>query len=158
MTSARRRTGIAFVALFTLLVVVYAPALDGPYLWDDHALAERDEDHPPPLSSVLVSPFFGPDPLRDARPPYYRPLTTLSLRADRALLRRGPLGHHFINVVLHALAAIFLAVFARRLGARPIAAVLAATLWALAPRLTEAVAWISGRPEVLAGALSFAAL
>jgi tetratricopeptide (TPR) repeat protein len=70
----------------------------------------------------------------------------------------NPAGYHLTNVALHLLATGLLFGLLRRRRVPPALAVLASLIWALLPRLTEAVAWVSGRGDVLAGALSLLAL
>ncbi len=81
--------------------------------------------------------------------PYYRPVVTLSYAADYAAWGLAPAGFHATNVAFHLLNVALLFAVARRAGASPLAASLAAALWGLAPRLTESVTWISGRTDVL---------
>src|SRR3989442_4612169 len=72
-----------------------------------------------------------------------------------------PAGYHVMNVVLHALAAAAAYVVALRvlaaavapepLGARRLAAAVAALLFAVHPLRVESVAWITERRDVLCG-------
>ena len=89
---------------------------------------------------------------------YYRPLTILSLALDHAIHATNAGGFHLTNLALHVVNALLLLSLLRRAGASALAATLGATLWALSPRLTEAVAWVSGRTDVLAGTFVLTAL
>lgn len=84
----------------------------------------------------------------------YRPLTTLSFLFDYAVLGHGdrPFGYHVFNLLLHAANALLLFAIALQLGADRVRALLIAGLWAVHPVLTEAVANIAGRADLLAGA------
>ncbi|HEY0465580.1 MAG TPA: hypothetical protein VGC79_15305, partial [Polyangiaceae bacterium] len=87
-----------------------------------------------------------------------RPLTILSLALDRALYGNSPAGFHLTNLVLHLLSTALLFRLLRVRGSAGYVAALGAALWALHPRLTEAVAWVSGRTDVLAAFFVLCAL
>jgi hypothetical protein len=83
----------------------------------------------------------------------YRPATTLSYLINYAILGSGKdaAGYHWTNLLLHLLNAVLLYFVARRFtGAIPAAWI--AALWGVHPVLTESVAAISGRPDLIAGA------
>lgn len=82
----------------------------------------------------------------------WMPLTFVSYMVDFSLFGGGWMAHHAVNVVLHALNAVLVLLFLRRLlGARvrPWALFAAALLWAVHPMRAEAVTWIASRKEEL---------
>jgi protein O-mannosyl-transferase len=82
----------------------------------------------------------------------YRPLTTISFALNYFFGGANPFGYHLTNIALHALnSALVLLLFDRFLRSRR-AAVVGALIFAIHPIHTEAVAWISGRAELLATA------
>ena len=83
----------------------------------------------------------------------YRPATTLSYLFNYAILGNGKdaAGYHWTNLLLHLLNALLLYLVARRFTSLTAAAWIAA-LWGVHPVLTESVAAISGRPDLIAGA------
>lgn len=148
----------AAVLALSFVARVYAPALRGAFIWDDHHLVEQSSPYQhAPLGELLTRPYWPQSPFADARTPYYRPVVLLSYRFDRAL-GGAPAEFHFTNVALHLLTCISLAIVAVRAGATIPAAIVASTFWGAFPRLTEAVAWIAGRTDVLAAFFGFAAL
>lgn len=157
----RRRLLIALAGAAVLLAVgaIYASALRVPFLWDDHVLVQQEDVgyRVGSVPSLFTQPFWPETNANDAHVPYFRPLTLLTFLFDIALGATAET-FHFTNVALHLVAVVLLAVSAARFGAKGPAAVLAALLWALAPRLTESVAWISGRTDVLAGVFGLGAL
>lgn len=155
----RRRLLVALAGAAALLAVwiVYAPARSGVLIGEDHTLVRDARWKTAPVSALFTRPLWPESRASDVRVPHYRPVALASYRLDHAL-GGGSSELHFTNVLLHALACALVALVAARLGARGGAAVLAALAWALAPRLTESVAWVSGRADLLAGALGFAAL
>ena len=147
------------MALVALVALVYAPVLEGVFVWDDHALIEtNDVVQRGSLREIFSRPYWTASSLSDVRPSYYRPITTLTLRADFAMAGTEAASFHVSNLLMHLLATIAVVLVARRFGASPLLAVVAAGVWALHPRSTEAVAWVSGRTDVLAGGLALAAL
>src|SRR5258705_12747967 len=80
----------------------------------------------------------------------YRPATTLTYLFNYAILGSGKdaAGYHWTNLLLHVLNALLLYFVARRFtGAIPAAWI--AALWGLHPVLTESVAPVSGRPDLI---------
>jgi Flp pilus assembly protein TadD len=79
----------------------------------------------------------------------WHPLTWLSHALDCQLFGLNPTGHHFTNIILHAVNVVllFLLLFrgTRRIGV----SLLVAALFALHPLNVESVAWISERKNVL---------
>jgi tetratricopeptide (TPR) repeat protein len=99
-----------------------------------------------------------------------RPVVNLSYAIDRALSTPGPFGFHVTNVLLHMANVVLLFVVALRLSGdqrpttndqrpttndqRPsVAAFAAAALFAVHPLMTQAVGYISARPDVLSATL-----
>ncbi len=81
---------------------------------------------------------------------HWHPLTMLSLMADRSLFGHAA-GHHFTNLLLHAInVALLYFVLRAYTGAVWRSAVVAA-IFALHPLHVEPVAWISSRKDVLSG-------
>jgi protein O-mannosyl-transferase len=87
---------------------------------------------------------------------YYRPLLYLTFILDGYLWGFQASFMHLENILLHGLNAVFVFLISARLFthfklASPFAALFAALLFALHPINTEAVNWISGRTDVMAG-------
>ena len=141
--SLARLLPVLLVALAA--VIAMAPALDGRFIYDDQYYlidnpAVRGE------SSPWTTPLGSPQQA------LWRPLTVATFAWQwQGPEAAGPL--RVVNVALHALTAVLLLLLARRLGLPGEAAVLAALLFAVHPVHAEAVAWVSGRAELLAAAL-----
>lgn len=152
-TTIASRAGerLAVALLPSLLALgAYANALGASFVWDDHALIEEQlfvrELHP--LWTYFTRTFWtGSLSLTSS---YYRPLTTLTYALDWALWDGGAFGFHLTNLFLHCGVVSLLFALLRRGGATPWMATSGASLFALHPRLTESVTWISGRTDVLA--------
>src|SRR5262245_12176897 len=141
-----RALPILLVVLAAVLAV--APALDGRFIYDDqYYLVEN------PAVRGESSPWTTP--LGSPAQALWRPLTVATFALQwNGPEAAGPL--RAVNVALHALTAVLLLLLARRLGLPGEAAVLAALLFAVHPVHAEAVAWVSGRAELLAAALVLA--
>jgi len=81
----------------------------------------------------------------------WHPLTSASHMLDVTLFGLAPAGHHAVNLLLHTLNAVLLALVLFRFSGAWWRSVLVAALFALHPLRVESVAWISERKDVLSG-------
>jgi protein O-mannosyl-transferase len=142
-----------------LVLFVYIRTLDAPFMWDDnHVILDSPRVTTlQPIGSYFDQAFWTSSEPREQRG-YYRPLTTLSFALDYRASPANPFGFHLTNLLLHALNVLLLYVLLRRFRVAPSLAFGLVLLWGLHPRLTEAVAWIAGRTDVLATTFVLAAL
>ncbi len=80
---------------------------------------------------------------------HWHPLTWVSHMAAVSVFGAEPGPHHAINVVLHALNAVFLARILDRATGRTAPSLVVALLFAVHPLRAESVAWITERKDVL---------
>jgi tetratricopeptide (TPR) repeat protein len=142
------------VLLVAAVCAVYANSLGGPFLFDDGPAILRNETIRSlwPLAGPLNPPLNGAGVTG-------RPLVNLSLAINYALGGLDVRGYHAMNTGLHALAALALwGVLRRTLRRQPAPAANAealaavtALLWAVHPLLTESVAGVVQRSEILGG-------
>ncbi|MGE0325301.1 MAG: tetratricopeptide repeat protein [Polyangiaceae bacterium] len=146
---------------FALLLVVaaYVRTLGAPFVWDDrHLVLESPVVRTlQPLGSYFSSAFWTSPESGDVRT-YYRPLVILSLALDHRVHGDNPAGFHLTNLFFHALNTLLAFALLRRFRVTPLVALFMTLVWALHPRLTEAVAWVAGRTDVLSSAWVLAAL
>ncbi len=153
----RLQRTILGVVLLGIVAAVYAPALEGVFIWDDVALIEQNQHIKESGSArrALRSDLWDTPLAAESDPgssaTYYRPLVTLSYALDYRLHGLDARGFHLTNLVLHLLAVLALVLLLARLTRDPLAALLGGLLWALHPSKAEAVAWISGRCDLLMG-------
>ncbi|HVP28213.1 MAG TPA: hypothetical protein VMW35_03540 [Myxococcota bacterium] len=147
------------LALVLLLVAVaYGGALKAGYISDD-----RDRIVESPLVTQLAplatyfAPF-GPGAPSGPAGAYFRPVTALSHALERHYLGSDPFGPHLVNLAIHLVCVALAFCLARRAGASPWASALAAGLFGVFPRSTEAVTWISARATLLSTASVLLAL
>jgi Flp pilus assembly protein TadD len=81
----------------------------------------------------------------------WHPLTTISHMLDRELFGLKPRGHHFTNVLFHAVAVLLLFLVLRDMTANTWRSAFIAGLFAIHPLRVESVAWIAERKDLLSG-------
>lgn len=151
--TSRRWVGAAAIAIaFWLLIEIYGPALNGPFLFDD-----------------LYLPFANPG-LQEAPLRYWlghiRPVLMFTYWLNYRLAGMEPYLYHLFSILAHFLSGVFVWLLTRglleRAGLEPVRRMLFAAFVALVflwhPLQTESVAYIAGRSEVLSGLFYFAAL
>jgi tetratricopeptide (TPR) repeat protein len=79
----------------------------------------------------------------------WHPLTWISHALDAQLFGLNPVGHHYVNVVLHALNAVLLFLLLQSATGFTWRSLMVAALFALHPVNVESVAWASERKNVL---------
>ncbi len=85
------------------------------------------------------------------------PLYALSLGLDNVLFGPGrPGAYHVHSILLHALNAVLVLLLARRLGMARGGALMAGLLFAVHPAVSESVAWVASRKDLLSFALAAA--
>jgi len=153
------RPGVLLVLVLLFVAGTYSAAPLGDFVWDDVTLILEEPSirELQPISAYFDRMFFGGPEGAPTRA-FYRPLVTLSFAWDWKLWDGSPLGFHLSNVFLHLLCVALVFFLARKWGARPLAAAGGAALFGVLPRLTEAVAWISGRTDLLAAFFVLTAL
>jgi len=169
--AASRRPAIAgAIALLLAAVIAYIPALRAGYIWDDdvYLTGNRALDGLDGLRAIWIPPFLHDREAheRGLVTPQYYPVVFTSFWIERHLYpaeggteRAGlaPFGYHAVNVLLHALNALLLAMLARRVGASTSLAWAIAFLFALHPVHVESVAWVTERKNVLSGCFAMLA-
>jgi hypothetical protein len=143
------------VLLAVIVFFVYLPGADYAFMleWDDSGLITENFRLEPTIDNVL---FFLNNVTFTQM--IFSPTLMYSLMLDRWLFGLNPLGYHLHNIILHCASAILLYGIVRQFGVRGLIAFCVALLWAVHPQRVESVIWITERKDVLAGALSFAAM
>jgi tetratricopeptide (TPR) repeat protein len=135
-------------------LLAYANSFSGALTFDDHATISGNESirHLWPPGAALHPPADGPTG--------GRPLANLTFALSYALSGAEPWGHHALNFLTHALAALALFGLVRRTLAGPALrgrfgaealplAAFVALLWAVHPLSTSTVTYLSQRTESL---------
>src|SRR5437868_432836 len=157
----RRRVVLFAVLIAALAVLPYVNALRNEFVLDDIAIVVenpliRDVSN---IGQIFTTNYWrtgGVDgSIIDSG--LYRPLTVFSYAVDYSLWKLNPAGYHLVNVALHAITSVLVFFLALDVLASPMAATVAAAIFAVHPIHTEAVTSIVGRAELLAALFFIAA-
>lgn len=128
------------VFLLAATFLAYVPVADADFIWDDDDYVLNN----PTLwmEDGLLTIWLDPS----ATPQYY-PMVHTTFWIEHALWGLNPRGYHLTNVALHGSCAVLIMTLLIQLGFR--GAFLAALLFAIHPAMTESVAWVTERKNVL---------
>ena len=140
--------------LASITFVVYARSLSLDYTkLDDSIFIVENAPYNADAHNLIVSFQRGLfNPTKDA---YYRPMFLVDFILESRLFGTSPAGYHFSNLIFHILSVILLFFFLQRLKIPPANAFLLSLIFAVHPVLTQAVAWIPGRNDMLLMILFF---
>jgi Flp pilus assembly protein TadD len=135
-------------ALVVAVFLVYQPAWQGGFIWDDNAHVTKPE-----LRSWhgLYRIWFQ----LGATQQYY-PLLHSAFWVEQRLWGDATLGYHLVNILLHAIVVVLAALVLRRLAVP--GAFLAAAVFALHPVHVESVAWITEQKNTLSAVFYLTAM
>jgi tetratricopeptide (TPR) repeat protein len=141
-----KRNSLLAAALILMTLLVYIPAMQGGFVWDDDAHVTNN----PELRSLEGLKRIWLEP--GATPQYY-PLAFTTFWVEYRLWELNPAGYHMVNVFLHVLSALLLWRLLLLLDVP--GAWLMAAVFALHPVHVESVAWVTERKNVLSGFFYF---
>jgi tetratricopeptide (TPR) repeat protein len=153
------RSGVLLALVLSGVALAHSSALRGGFVWDDHPLIDEQPltQELRPLRTYFERRFWA-DPTNPESRTFYRPLVSLSYAVEWQIWGGRATGFHATNLLLHVACCALVFALARRAGASALAAALAAALFGTLPRLTESVAWVSGRTDVMASLGALGAL
>jgi tetratricopeptide (TPR) repeat protein len=144
-----RARALLFLLVPVAVAVGYGPAARNDLVWDDRIhILENPAVREARWLEIATRPIGS----------YYRPVVFASFALEAAAVGAAPPVLHTTNLVLHAFAAGLLLAAALALGAGHRAALAGSLLFALHPVQSEAVLYVSGRTDVLAGVFALGAL
>ena len=135
MTDKTDKKQIFFLIL--AVVFVYFNSLPNEFIFDDVPLVQNSLWI---TSRSFIDIIFS-----------YRPLRYITYAIDYRIFGMNPAGFRFMNIVYHAFAVIALFWALKMFGLTKRAAFVASLIFAVHPVNTDAVAYISGRRDVLMG-------
>jgi len=138
--------GIIFLIFILFGIMAYANIINSFFLSDEFVLIYNISKEGP--FTVLAYSLQG----------FFRPLISLSLFIDYKLGKLNPIGYHFTNIIIHSLNSFFVFLISMLLtnkiqflkDKRLALSLLSGFIFLMLPCHTEAVAWISGRTDVIA--------
>jgi len=146
---SQKRKWICSIAVIILAgFMVYGNALNGQFIWDDERLIQ---DNPviknwEGLSEIFTSTLRTP--LAEATSAF-RPLQIFTYLINYSIGRLDVFGYHLTNIIFHILTALVFFWLVQILFRDILLSVLAALIFIIHPVHTEAVAYISGRADVM---------
>lgn len=136
------------LAVGAVAFLVYANTLAGDFVLDDvPAIAENRLVHAPRgLGEIFRTQYWDASIPRNL----YRPLVLLTYVAEYRAWGDEPAGYHATNALLHAVNSCLVVLLAAAVLASAPAAFVAGLLFAVHPIHVEAVANVTGRPDLMA--------
>lgn len=141
-------TWFAILVLASVTFMVYARTLLLDYTkLDDSIFIVENAQYNADAKNIGVSFQRGLfNPTKDA---YYRPVFLVDFILESRIFGIRPAGYHFTNLLYHLLSVVLLFLFFKKIKIPPLNAFLLSLLFAVHPVLTQAVAWIPGRNDML---------
>ena len=127
--------------LYSRILFFEFTALDDQFFVIDHAAFNH---HLGNLFQVFHQGLFVPK--NDI---YYRPLFLVDMILENQLFGTSPWGYHLMSLVFHILSVCLLFIFLKKIRIPERTALLLALLYAIHPVLTQTVAWIPGRNDLI---------
>jgi hypothetical protein len=147
-----RTSLVVALCLGAVVFAVYSPGLNFQFVLDDHRFTGDPRiqfpDHVWDYFANYVWAQFTGGP-----PSFYRPLFLVWLRINFILSAMSPWGWHLLSIVKHLAVAVLLGLLVLRLLRDRVAALVAATLFALHPAQTESVAWVTVPDPLMSAAI-----
>ena len=145
-----RRDTLAFLVLGVLIAVIYFPATQAGFVWDDSIMRE--------LRAVstwggIWDLWFNPvgaylEGGTYKKEGHYWPLLYTTFWIEHKLWGFSPAGYHIVNILIHFASTVLLWRLLARLAVP--GAWFVTAVFAVHPLHTESVAWIMGRKDMLA--------
>jgi len=141
--------------IIALGLVLYLSVLDAPFIYDDFHLV---------VNNYLITSFqYIPKVFKDvfdfgSTGLPARPLQIISYMLDYKIWGFNPWGYHFTNIIIHIVNSLLIYILSLFFVKVRKEAFLTALLFVIHPINTNAVSYISGRADLLAGAFSFISL
>lgn len=145
---------VIVILLFSLLI--YGITIINQFVYDDTQYISQNYQ----VKKLANIPgiFKTTFPPNEPNIAYYRPITISSYALDYWLWRGSPMGFHLTNICIHTANAILLYFIILSFIPTTNIAFFTALFFTIHPVHTEAVAWISGRADLLSSFFSFSAM
>ena len=140
-----RRTLVFSLLLFAAVLASYSSIIHNQFLdYDDNEYITNNAHVKAGLTWANVQWAFS-----TSEEANWHPLTWLSHELDSELFGLNPVGHHVVNVLLHAVNAVLLFLLLQSATGFRWRSLMVAALFALHPINVESVAWAAERKNVL---------
>ncbi len=151
---SEKRSTIACLLLIVVTLAVYNPITQNQFInFDDNVYITNNPHVREGLSLETTKWAFTTYETGN-----WHPLTWLSHALDHQLFHLNPAGHHYVNVLLHAVNAVLLFLVLQAATGLTWPSLMVAALFAVHPVNVESVAWAAERKNVLSMFFFLAAL
>ncbi len=131
---------VLYICIILLIsIVVYRPILNTFFVFDDATL----------INNLRYFKYFVRHLTTDWGGGFYRPLIDIFFYLDYQIWEKQPFGYHLTNVLFHAVNAVLVFFLTAHFTTNKKKGFLAGLIFAVHPSHAEAVAWISGRMDVV---------
>jgi protein O-mannosyl-transferase len=143
-----RQKGVLLFLLLAVPLLVYIKVVTLDYTMLDDAIFIRENQ---PFNSDIgnVSKAFQRGVFSETNDSYYRPVFLVDFILESRLFGTNVAGYHVTNLLFHLLCVLLLYLFLRRVKIPEPHALILALVFAVHPVLSQAVAWIPGRNDML---------
>lgn len=147
-----RRPGVPLAVLSAAAALCWGTTLLNGFAFDDDILIVTNPTiKDPALFRANVFGSFFKDTVNEGALFYFRPLVLTTYFLTYQAFGLTPFPYHLTNVLIHLLNGWLALILCRQwFGLRRLAALVASVVFLVHPIQTEAVAWISGRTDLLA--------
>ena len=136
------------LCLVLLASLVYLKTINSGFIhFDDSLFIEESRIFNQDPGNVV--PAFTRGLFGNSDNTYYRPLFLADIILEYQLFGTKPAGYHFTNLLFHLASVILLYFFLRKLLSDDKSALLLSALFAVHPVLSQGIAWIAGRNDML---------
>lgn len=137
----------ALIILLFAVIISYGASVFGGFVWDDNALIVENDliKDPGNIVQLLTTELHTGTGTN-----YYRPLESISLALDYRLFGLNPAGYHATNILIHFLVGLLVLLILLELTGDLFLSLIASVFFIIHPVHSEAVAYISGRADLLA--------
>lgn len=151
-----RKESLMLAAIILATALVYGNSLNNPFISDDHHIILKNFS---PWQSWTLRGLFNRSLFSTApsTTSYFRPLTLLTFALNYPLAGGNPAGYRAVNIGLHLLVIVLIALLVFHLAGGWVA-VFSALLYALHPVHVQAVSYISSRSDLLYTGLALSSL
>ncbi len=141
------------ITIIILTALSYMNTLHNSFVYDDNTYVVENSQ----IRSISNIPkaFINSYPPDSEGQGLYRPMVTVSYIIDYAFWRLNPKGFHHTNMLLHILSSVIVYLLALEILKKHFPSSVVGIVFALHPVHTEAVTWVVGRAEVMAGLFYF---
>ncbi len=138
----------AVLLLILLPLVVYIKTLSFDFTkLDDHIFIQENQEynnHPANMIACFHRGLF-----ERSDDVFYRPVLLADFIFESQFFGTSPKGYHFTNLLLHICCVLLLYLFLRKIDIPDTDALILALIFSVHPVLSQAVAWIPGRNDML---------